>query len=213
MSLGQVPRAIDLLREQIQQSTEPNPMVYLDLLALYHSQGMKTEFRTLRSHFNRLFHGVAPDFPAFYQEGRSLLDYPEPLAELVHIWPSGAAAAFLDGCIFRNETSAQRVGFDLAAFRDLLLLRTLVDKTTTSLPSLPATPLKVQEHQIYPDDLSDPGMMTFTSSPEPDPSTGPDAMLLAPSGWFTPPAVPTTEELDMEFPIDMRNIGKPPENH
>ncbi|HEY8907463.1 MAG TPA: hypothetical protein VIM63_15665 [Rhodoferax sp.] len=209
VSLGQTSRAIDLLHQQIQDSAEPHPLVYLDLLTLYHSQGMKTEFRELRMHFNRLFHCLAPDFTTFHQDGKVLLGYPELLAELVRTWSNGEAAAFLDGCIFRHDASALLVDFDLAAFRDLLLLRTLVKKTEAHAAGAPAKPSDAKDHQMDPSDVPAQDVAPHASRAAPDRLTTPDTLPVTPSSWFAQPAAPTTEELDMEFPIDMFKTTHP----
>jgi pilus assembly protein FimV len=210
VSLGQALRAIDLLRRQIQETTEPNPLVYLDLMTLYQSEGMKAEFRELRTHFNQFFHCIAPDFPAFHQEGRILLGYPELLDELVRVWANGEAVPFLDGCIFRNESSALHVDFDLAAFRDLLLLRTLVKTPTDTDHRIQATPLDVKDRRIRPVDVPERNVAPDAEGEASDQVTMPDAMLLTHTSWFTPPPVPTTEELDLEFPINMINATGTP---
>jgi len=211
VSLGQAQRAINLLHQHIRESIEPHPRVYLDLLTLYHSQGMKTEFRELRLAFNQLFNAVAPDFPAFYQEGRSLMDYPETLSELVRSWPNWQAAALLDACIFRTDQSQLHVGFDLAAFRDLLLLRTLVDNVKTADHNLLATPLDLKAQPSEP-------AVDFSLSTAGDDNaavaqaTLPASMPVTQSVWLAPRAVPTTEELELEFPIDMLDAVKKPKD-
>jgi len=134
VSLGQTDRALNVLRKQIMESPEPNPLVYLDLLTLYHTQGLKSDFRELRAAFNRFFNGVVPDFPAFSQESQDLLDYPEPLAVLVRFWPNIEAIAFLEACIFRNEAAPMQMSFDLPAFRDLLMLHAVAEKVTSDSP-------------------------------------------------------------------------------
>jgi hypothetical protein len=140
VSLGQTERALRILKKQISESTEPNPFVYLDLLALYHSLGLKADFREYRIAFNRHFNGVVPDFPAFNLEGNDLLAYPETLATLVQIWPSAQALVFLDACIFHNSQVQPQPSFHLAAFRDLLMLHTLAEEVGTELPWQSAPP-------------------------------------------------------------------------
>jgi len=182
MSLGQAPLAIHLLNRHIRESSEPRPTVYLDLLTLYHSQGMKAEFRELRHNFNRLFNAVIPDFSAYYQEGESLLDYPEPLAGLVRVWPNLDAIALLDACIFRSDLSAPHLGFDLAAFRDLLLLRTLVEN------------VKGGEHNLQAQ------------------ATLPAHLPVTQSVGLASQALPTTKELALDFPTDIFNTEKAPKS-
>lgn len=134
VSLGQTERALRILKKQIAESPEPNPLVYLDLLALFHSLGQKADFREYRNAFNQHFNGVMPDFPAFNLEGNDLLAYPETLAALVQDWPSAEALVFLDGCIFHNSQVQSQPSFHLAAFRDLLMLHTLAEEVATDLP-------------------------------------------------------------------------------
>jgi len=142
MSLGQTDRALHILKQQIASSAEPNPFIYLDLLALLHSLGMKAEFREYRHQFNQHFSGSMPDFPAFHLEGRDLLDYPDVLARLVQGWPSAKTLVLLNGWIFRNPKASTHVSFDLAAFRDLLLLHALAEEVATDLPwDAPAPPV------------------------------------------------------------------------
>jgi len=140
VSLGQTERALHILKEQIASSSEHNPFIYLDLLALLHSLGMKTEFREYRQHFNHYFSGDMPDFPAFHLEGRSLLDYPEVLDQLVHGWPSARTLVLLNGWIFRKPKVALPASFDLAAFRDLLMLHALAEELAVDLPWDTAAP-------------------------------------------------------------------------
>lgn len=136
VSLGQTDRALLILKKQIAESVESNPLVYLDLLTLYHAQGMKTEFRDCRDTFHQLFNGVIPDFPDFNREGNDLEAYPGVLTALVARWPRIEALAFLSACIFYDANAQARGIFDLAAFRDLLLLHALAE---VLVPAQPAT--------------------------------------------------------------------------
>ena len=134
VSLGQAERAINVLRKQIMESPTHNPVVYLDLLALYQSQGLRADFLELRAAFSRFFNGVVPDFSGFNLAGKDLLDYPEPLAVLVRFWPNIEAIAFLEACIFRNDAAPMQLSFELAAFRDLLMLHAVAENVTSDSP-------------------------------------------------------------------------------
>ena len=127
VSLGQTDRALQILNKQIAESAEPNPLVCLDLITLYHSLGLKAEFRERREAFQKLFNVVIPDFPVFNLEGHDLESYPEVLANLVSLWPRLDALAFLSACIFRDANAQHGGTFDLAAFRDLLMLHALAE--------------------------------------------------------------------------------------
>lgn len=138
VSLGQTERALRILKKQISDSTEPNPLVYLDLLALLHSLGLKAEFREYRAAFNHHFNGVVPDFGAYHAEGLELMAYPEVLNVLVGTWPSEAALMYLDACIFHNADLRPQPSFQLAAFRDLLMLHSMAEEVASDLPWNPS---------------------------------------------------------------------------
>jgi hypothetical protein len=127
VSLGQTDQALVILKKQIAETTEANPLLYLDLISLYHSLGMKADFREQRDSFHRLFNGVVPDFPAYNLPGRDLESYPEVVSVLMRLWPRMDALAFLSACIFHDEHRVSRQTYDLSAFRDLLMLHALAD--------------------------------------------------------------------------------------
>lgn len=122
VSLGQSERAAQLLRREIKESSEPNPFVYLDLLALFHSLGLKGEFQQLRESFELLFCCRIPAFTFFKNRSLDLESYPDVLANIVALWPQPGVLAWLEGCIFQNPEKGGSPGFDLAAFKDLLFL-------------------------------------------------------------------------------------------
>lgn len=123
VSLGQPEQGLRILKRQIHESEEPNPFVYLDLFGIVHALGLKTEFQQWRENFHRLFTGRVPEFVFFKQEGRDLESYPEVLANLTTLWSSAKVLELLDACIFRDAQEAHGRSFELAAFRDLLLLQ------------------------------------------------------------------------------------------
>jgi hypothetical protein len=150
VSLGQSDRAMAILKKQIAETTEPNPLLYLDLIGLYHSLGMKADFREQREIFHRLFNGVVPDFPAFNIPGRDLESYPEVVSVLTRLWPRVDALAFLSACIFHDEHRMNRQTYELIAFKDLLLLHALADAVVDqSTPAYQATmPLEFDENGV-----------------------------------------------------------------
>jgi hypothetical protein len=146
VSLGQTERAVQLLKKQISGNAQANPLVYLDLLALCHSLGLIADFSACRAAFARYFNAVVPEFSEFHRDGNDLLAYPDVLAGLVPLWPGAEAVAFLDACIFHNDRSPVATPFDLAAFRDLLMLHAIIEKiaNSTGNSALPSAPAKVQ---------------------------------------------------------------------
>lgn len=122
VSLGETERAIRLLKRQIEKNEEHNPFVYLDLLEILHSLNLKSDFQQWRERFQHVFSGRVPEFAHFKQEGKSLESYPEVLSRLTAQWSSPGIFADIDACIFQATDGGPRPAFDLAAFRDLLLL-------------------------------------------------------------------------------------------
>lgn len=128
VSLGQTERAVFVLKKQIAESAQPNPVIYLDLLSLFHSLGYKTDFREYRTAFNRHFNCVLPDFPAYHLEGLDLMAYGDELARLTQVWNRREVLAYLNACIYRTEQASAQPSFELAAFRDLLLLYAIAEQ-------------------------------------------------------------------------------------
>jgi hypothetical protein len=125
VSLGQTDRAVRILSSQIGESDVPNPLVYLDLLGLYHSLSLKSDFQRLRKDFNLIFNGQVPEFALFEDAGKSLESYPDVLARITALWATPALLDGLEACIFQAPNLARTPVFDLAAFRELLLLHDL----------------------------------------------------------------------------------------
>ena len=164
VSLGQTDRALQILNKQIAESADPNPLVYLDLITLYHSLGLKAEFRQRRDAFHRLFNVVIPDFPVFNLEGRDLEAYPEVLANLVSLWPSLDALVFLSACIFRDPKTLHTGTFDLAAFRDLLMLHAQIEALLMTQPA-PVAPNEPAELVLTPVASTGPALKPAEESP------------------------------------------------
>ncbi|MDO9198962.1 MAG: hypothetical protein Q7U79_20955 [Rhodoferax sp.] len=122
VSLGQTDQAVKILQKQIDASKEPNPFVYLDLLNIFHSLSLKTDFQRLREDFNRLFSGRVPEFALFKNQGKDLESYPDVLSRISALWPTPKVLEVLETCIVRRHRDATSQVFDLAAFGDLLLL-------------------------------------------------------------------------------------------
>jgi hypothetical protein len=122
VSLGQTDQAVRILENRISESGESSPQAYLDLLKIFHSLGLKADFRQVREDFNLLFNARVPEFASFDSEGRDLEAYPEIVAGLVQVWGKPEILPNIEALLFRDQWASQRELLDLAAFRDLLLL-------------------------------------------------------------------------------------------
>ena len=76
----------------------------------------------VRSEFNRLFTGRMSGFTAFSDEGKTLDAYPDVARRICALWPSARVLEFMEDCIFRNPGDESGLSFDMAAYRELLLL-------------------------------------------------------------------------------------------
>lgn len=123
VTLGQTDQAVQVLEARISQDAASCPQVHLDLLKLFHSLGLKADFNQVRGDFTRLFNASLPEFSDFDLEGRSLEEYPGVIDRLIAAWRRPTVVATLEQMVCRDPVSeAARDTFDLAAFRDLLLL-------------------------------------------------------------------------------------------
>jgi hypothetical protein len=133
VSLGQTDQAVRILENRISESGESSPLAYLDLMKIFHSLGLKADFRQVSEDFNVLFNVRVPEFAGFDKEGRDLEDYPDVLATVTAVWGKPEIFANIEALLFRDQWNTQREPVDLAAFRDLLLLHA-VAHTASGLP-------------------------------------------------------------------------------
>jgi pilus assembly protein FimV len=129
VSLGQTDQAVRILENQINDTGESSPLVYLDLLKIFHSLNLKTDFRQFREDFNLLFNGKVPEFASFKDEGKALEDYSGVLAHITALWNTPKVLMVIEGSIFRDPQDENSKPFELAAFRDLLLLHAVAQST------------------------------------------------------------------------------------
>jgi hypothetical protein len=122
VSLGLSEQAVAILKRQISESDEPNPVVYLDLISLFHDLKMKNEYQQFCQDFSLLFNCRIPEFALFEDEGRSLESYPETLSSITASWPNPKVLELIEAFIYRDPWAVGSEPFDLAGMRDLLLL-------------------------------------------------------------------------------------------
>ena len=127
VSLGQYDQAIDVLKKSIH--ADASPLAYLELLKIYHTLGRQAEYQQERDTFNRQFNSHIPAFPAFTQEGQTLEAYPAVLHSIESHWGTAKALDFIASCLFRDATFDAGKPFDLAAYRELLLLYAVAQGT------------------------------------------------------------------------------------
>ena len=129
VSLGQYDQAIDVLKKSIKESADVSPLAYLELLKIYHTLGRQSEYQQQREVFNRIFNSHIPDFPAFTQEGQSLEGYPAVLRSIESQWGTPKVLDLIEVSLFRDDAINGGEPFDLAAYRELLLLYAMAQST------------------------------------------------------------------------------------
>ncbi|MDO8699979.1 MAG: hypothetical protein Q7J75_06100 [Rhodoferax sp.] len=135
MTLGQYDEAIGVLEGCINASGESNPLVYLDLLKVLHTLSKKSGYDHYRDQFNALFTGTVPVYASFHQQGNNLNAYPDICARIVELWPSSEALEYIEKCLVRAPGTVQTRGFDLEAFRDLLMLHGVIKRLASASES------------------------------------------------------------------------------
>jgi hypothetical protein len=139
VALGQHEEATKVLEASIDASAESIPSVYLDLLALLHTLSRREEFEHYRGLFQQQFTGLLPSYSSFLEEGNGLETYSEICNQIGDLWPSGDALAYIEACLIRQPEDHQEQGFDLLAFRDLLMLHGMLRHLGSAPDSQPAT--------------------------------------------------------------------------
>jgi hypothetical protein len=133
MTLGQHQEAVDILAENIDAGADANPLVYLDLLKVLHTLGRKAGYDHYRNAFNAIFSGCIPEYADFNHGGNGLEVYTDVCRRLVQLWPSEEAVAYIEECLVSKSDGDAAHGFDLAAFRDLLMLHGVAMRMDSAL--------------------------------------------------------------------------------
>jgi pilus assembly protein FimV len=173
VTLGQHDEAIRVLSACINEGGDLNPLVYLDLLKIFHTLSQKTDYEQYRSQFNELFTGIVPPYADFNLKTKTLDDYPQFCDRMVSLWPSNGAVELIERNLVRHLGMDQFEAFDLEAYRDLLMLYAVGKRLTTHsenttdsglavfsaqrhTPSLPISPVQETSNFSIDLDLSEP---------------------------------------------------------
>ena len=132
ISVGEHDQAIAVMSKHIAQNHAASPWAYLELLRLYRSLSRVGPFNQLRTQFQQHFNAQVPEFAAFHQVNRRLLDYPEVLARIEALWSDDAVVPLLEGLLFCRNATAPLERFDLCAYDDLLMLYAIAHTTPAS---------------------------------------------------------------------------------
>lgn len=124
ISLGQHDQAIEVLQNHINENAQTSPLVYLDLLKLYHLQDKRTEYQDLTVEFTRLFNAEVPAFNAFRDQTRGIEAYQATLSQIASCWHTDTVLKVIEDSVFRKAGRTSEA-LDLEAYRELLLLHSI----------------------------------------------------------------------------------------
>ena len=128
LTLGHVEHAMGVLREHIAEQPGAAPAAWLMLLDLYRVHGKEKEFRKLAEEFHQRFNVQTPQWDTFneQQHDLGLQGFPHIVEELTATWRTEDCRSYLERLLFDNR-QGRRLGFSLAAYSDVLLLRQMLE--------------------------------------------------------------------------------------
>jgi hypothetical protein len=123
-SLGQHDQAIDVLQNHIRENVQTSPLVYLDLIKLYHRKDRRTDYQDLTNEFTRIFNADMPEFEAFHNKTRGLETYEGTLTQITLVWHTDKVLKTIENSVFREEGRISEA-LGLEAYTELLLLHSI----------------------------------------------------------------------------------------
>ncbi|KVW97088.1 hypothetical protein ABW22_05325 [Thiobacillus denitrificans] len=124
MAHGHGDLAVHLLQEHLREAPTESPVPWLLLLDLLHREGNTEAYAAASAECRRYFNINLTGHPISQENeaGRGLEAYPHLLEELVNVWNTPDINAFFHDLIY-DDRGGTRMGFEPAAYRDILLLR------------------------------------------------------------------------------------------
>ena len=143
VDLGRSDQAIEILRDHIAQQAgdRDSPAAWLMIFDLYRRTNNRAGYDELAPKFRTHFNGRMPDWDNYGHElalDDGLEAFPHLVAMLQRDWGTPDARKFLEELLYDNR-GGSRLGFSLAAYRDILLLLQLheaLDGEQTDLASI-----------------------------------------------------------------------------
>ncbi len=129
MSLGQLDKAVDVLRNHISDNVGTSTRAYLDLFDLYHRLGRKDDYELLRKDFNLAFNAEVTEFDEYTTDSQGLEFYASALLRLESLWRTPRILNVIEETIFRKPDSNDGA-FSLAAYSELLMLYAIARETS-----------------------------------------------------------------------------------
>ncbi len=146
LALQHVDLSIDVLRRHLQREPRPMPAVWLMLLDLCRTHGREQTFQELALEFHRRFNVCTPEWEGFPpgRDDPGLEAYPRLIKEITLAWGTHECRRLLERLLYDNR-GAQRKGFTLNAYNDLIALRRAADAVLDSIEKDAAQEAKASE--------------------------------------------------------------------
>ncbi|MEN9559507.1 MAG: hypothetical protein RLZZ502_718 [Pseudomonadota bacterium] len=126
LELGRKQEAIDILHDHIELEhayDKATPAPWLMLIDLYFQTKQEAAYEEYRQLFMQKFNGQIPAYSDYDSEAasRPLLDYPHVVERIQQVWGQMQCNELL-ATLMEDDRKGNRLGFSLAAYRDLILL-------------------------------------------------------------------------------------------
>lgn len=130
ISIGQSKQAISILEPLAREDRPESPIGWLYLLDLYGAVGEQAEYEKLATRFKMIFNAKIPEWSERHDTNamRSLEDFPHLTGSICAVWNDPEKALALLKELLVDNRTGQREGFDLPAYRDIMLLMTLASE-------------------------------------------------------------------------------------
>lgn len=181
MVLGQEQAAVELLSSRLDQRGRSSALPHLKLLELLQRRGDQTGFERIAEDFSERFHARAPAWSELLGGGEGLAGCPAVMAGIQERWADSASSMlYLQSLLAQNTGIAQ--GFDLAAYRDILMLYAVARDRS--------------EHEVRGEDID--VFLPLDAERQPEGAAG----MMATMVWQAPPgtaATPVAVDLDLSL--------------
>ncbi|MBI3149311.1 MAG: hypothetical protein HYZ17_12450 [Betaproteobacteria bacterium] len=136
LTLGHPDKAILALREHVDSHADTAPAPWLMLLDLYRRTDDRGEYERSAAEFRHRYNAFIPPWedPGAGQEGPGLEAYPHLVKQICDLWGNPTCKVFLDELLYDNR-GGNRIGFNLTAYQDIMLLRSLLEAHGTETPT------------------------------------------------------------------------------
>lgn len=127
--------SIELLKSHIEQHPTESHVPWLLLLDLLHRTGNAQEYEEVRRQCKQHFNVDMPQYKKIKIGPRKegIESYPHIMSKLIRLWPGEEAASYLNA-LLHDSRDGSRAGFDLATYRDIALLRSILEAAAITRP-------------------------------------------------------------------------------